>query len=844
VAGEKILIIDLDTGLLETVAKQVLSPHGFRPLFARGQDEGLKVAEDESPHLLLLHLPMDSSLRLLRRLAQADHLIPSILLVERESDYVAVEFLRLGVRDYLVYPFATEDVLPAVRRALGQEACSPDYRQVAGDLAVFNRELEQRVKEFSVLLGIGRSVNSLLDLDLVLNRVTEAAVFITGAEEGYLLLLDSETGELRLRAAQNLGEVQAQGFSLRVEDSMAGMAVSSGKPILLSGDGTQNLKVKTGYLVKSLLNVPLKANGRVIGVLGVDNQVSKAGFTLTHLRRLSALADVAATAVENARQYTELHQKLTRRVKEVATLQAVAGQLSGVTDFDVGARLALSLALRATNAEAGVLAWAVGEQNHPTFYVSQGSLGELVLTHHNGATPERWWDEQTLQAVIEMGQPILKDDLGVEGNGHNTHARSRMAVPMRRGKRVIGAIDLESSLPHAFTQDDLQFVISVADQVAIALEGTVLQERAQTERERLSLLMEAVDNAVWLVDADLRLLAQNEVASDMLGWPLSETMSRSVYELVPSGDTSPEGAYGAANNLCQVLSQAMEERRRISFPQGELADDGMLLATRDGRPVLVRGQVLPVVREGRAVGAVCAFRQVRPEKADERIRFEFANMASHLLRSPLSFIQASIDLMLSSEFEVEEQRAMLNKMREQSQRIAEFVKDLLEISRMETGKVRVYAEPVVLVPLIERVLDLIRTEETRYVLSFNAPDTFPIVVADTSKTELILLSFLRSAMNRYPNGGHITLELQARTSEAIISITDDGEVIPLKQLDRIFSQFYPVDDDGDKMPSTYRLGLYTTRRLVELQNGRVWAESQPGKGTRLSFSLPVWGVSQ
>ncbi len=840
-AGEKILIIDLDAGLLETVAEQVLASHGFRPLFARGQDEAMKTAVAESPHLLMLHLPMDSSLRLLRRLAQTDCLIPSIVLVERESDHVAVEFFRLGVQDYLVYPFAAEDVLQAVRSVLDQGVRSPDHWQMAGDLAVFNRELEQRVKEFGMLLGIGRSVNSLLDLDLILTRVTEAAVFITHAEEGYLLLLDAETGELQLRAAQNLGEMQAQGFSLRVEDSIAGMVVSSGKPILLGGDGAQNLKVKTGYLVRSLLNVPLKANGQVIGVLGVDNQVSTARFTLTHLRRLSALADMAATAVENARLYTELHQKLTRRVKEVATLQAVAGQLSGVTDFEVGARLALSLALKATNAEAGVLAWAVGEHAPPTFYVSQGSLGELVLTHHNGATPDRWWDEQTLKVVIEMGQPILKGDLGVEGNGHNTHARSRLAVPMRRGKRVIGAINLESSLSHAFTQDDLQFVISVADQVAIALEGTMLQERAETERERLSLLMEAVDNAVWLVDADLRLMAQNEAASNILGWSLSETVRRSVYELVPSSDTSPEGIYRAANGLCQLLSQAMEERQRILFPPAGPTNDGILLAAKDGRPVLVRGQVVPVVREGRAVGAICAFREVRPEKSEEHIRFEFANMASHLLRSPLSFIQASIDLMLSSELEVEEQRAMLNKMREQGQRIAEFVRDLLEISRMETGKVRVHGEPVVLPPLIERTLDLIRTEEPPHVFSFNAPDTFPIVVADVSKTELILLSFLRSAMSRYPNGGHITLELQARTSEAIISITDEGETIPLKQLDRIFSQFYPVDDDGDKMPSTYRLGLYTTRRLVELQKGRVWAESQPGKGTRLSFSLPVWG---
>lgn len=834
-AGEKILIVDPDTRLSKTVAEQVLAPHGFKLLLARGQDEGVRTAVAESPHLLLLHLPLDSSVRLLQRLEQADRLPPSVLMVEQKSAHMAVEFLRLGVRDYVVHPFAAEEVLQAVRRVLGREAQSPDYRRLAEDMVVFNRELEHRVKEFGVLLGIGRSVSSLLDLDSVLNRVTEAAVFITGAEEGYLLLLDEETSELRLRAAQNLGEKQAQGFSLRVEDSIAGMVVNSGKPMLLSGDGAQNVKVKTGYLVKSLLNVPLKANGRVIGVLGVDNQMSDTHFTLTHLRRLSALADMVATAVENARRYTELHKKFTHRVREIATLQAMSDQLGAITDFDVGARLALSLTLKATNAEAGVLAWALEEYKCPAFYVSQGSLGELVLNQRSGVTPERWWDEQTLQGVIETGQPILKDDLPRGGNGHDSYARSRLAVPMRRGKRVIGAINLESSSPHAFTQDDLQFVLSVADQVAVALEGTMLQEKAETERERWSLLMEAVDNAVWVVDADLRLMTQNEAASELMGWSLAEAVGRSVYELV-----SPD--HSSVNDLCQLLSQAIEERQRVSLPQGEPMDnDGLLLETKDGRSVLVRGRGVPLAQDGRVVGAICAFREVLPEKSDEHVRFEFANMASHLLRSPLSFIQASIDLMLNSELDAEEQRAMLDKMRTQGQRIREFIKDLLEMSRLEIGSVHVYPEPVVLPALIERVLDLIRPEEPRYVFSFIAPDTFPIVAADSGKTELILLSLLRSAMSRCPNGGHITLELEARTSEAVISITDDGEVIPLRQLDRVFSQFYPVDDEGDKMPSTYQLGLYTAKRLLEFQNGRVWAESQPDKGTRFSFSLPIWG---
>lgn len=835
--GEKILVVSTHVGLLQSIAEKVLSPYGFKPLLARGPDDGVREVLSEHPQLILLHLSLDSSLRLLRRLEQTGCLIPSILLVEEEAASMSVELLRLGVRDYVAHPYAARDILQAVHRVLGQGQASPERGplQFEADMVAFNRELEERIREFDVLLGIGRSVSSLLDLDTVLNRVTEAAVFITGAEEGYLLLLDEESGALRLRAAQNLGDKQAQGFSLRVDDSIAGRVVSSGKPVLLSGDGGKNLKVKTGYLVKSLLNVPLKIGGRVIGVLGVDNQISNARFTLHHLRRLSALADMVATAIENARRYDALYAQFVRRVKEVATLQAVADQMNAVTDFDVAARLALSLALKATSAEAGVLAWAVGENGDPAFFVSQGSLGGQVLNQHRGAMPERWWDEQTVRQVIETGQPVLKGDLNPGENGHNPHARCRLVVPMRRGKRVVGAINLESSSPYAFKQEDLHFVLSVADQVAVALEGTVLYEKAEVEKARWALLMEVVEDAVWAVDTDLRLMMQNEAASKISGWSVTEAVGRPVYELQPSGQDSPYG-------LCHLLSRAMELRQRITFPEkGSPDGSGALLETKEGQTVWVRGRAEPVIQNAQVVGAICVFRQVPPARKDEYVRFEFANMASHLMRSPLSFIQASIDLMLNSELDVDEQRSMLEKMRDQSQRIREFIKELLEMSRLETGSVPIYLEPVTLLPLIDHVLSMIRSEEPRYVFSFSPPDTFPIVAADPGKVELILLSLLRNAMNRCPAGGNITLELEARSSEVIVSIADDGGPVPLKQLDRIFSQFYPVDDDGDKMPSTYQLGLYTTKRLVELQKGSVWAESQADHGMRFSFSLPIWG---
>ena len=829
-ARENILVIEPDEALLKTISEQILLPDGFKPLLARDQEQGLSMALTESPDLLLLHLSLDSSAHLLHGLTQKDCLIPTILIVEQESTQIAIEFLKLGVRDYVAHPFAVEDLLQTIHRVLRQEPDAPNYQRLAEGLDKINRELEQRLQDFDTLFKVGQSVNSLLDLDAVLNRVTEAAVFMTGAEEGYLLLLDEETGELRKRAAQNLGKNDTPDFSLRVSDSIAGRVVRSGKPILLGGDDKQSFKIKTGYLVKSLLNVPLKVDSRVIGVLGVDNQVSTTPFTSAHLKQLSVLADMAVTALENARHYTEMRQKLTRYVKEFATLQAITDQLSAVTDFDMKARLALSLILNAIDAEAGVLAWVAGDYEPSPLYISQGTLDELVLNGHQGESSSPWWNDQVLQEVLKTGEPVLENNFSGNGNGSGrTH--SQLAVPMRRSKQIVGAINLESSLSHVFTKNDLYFVSNVASQVAIALEGTMLRENAEIDRESFSLLMSMVDNAVWLVDTDLKVLAQNEVASEIVGWSPSEAVGRSMRELLSSNDQM-------SRKLCQLFSQAMKERQPVSF------DKNVFLTTKENLSVFAEGKIVPITRDGQAVGALCTFQKIPAEKSNNYIRLEFANMASHLLRTPLSFIQTSIDLLMNSDLDPEERRVTLDRMWEGSQRLTEFTDELLEMLRLETEEVHIYIEPVALLPLIERVLDLVRHEKPCHHFNLIGFDKLPLVAADLIKTELVLFNLLTSAVNRCSEGGHITIEPEIGTSEVNISIIDDGKSVPAKLLDRVFGQFYPIDDENGKMPSTYQLGLYTTKRLVELQNGRIWAKSQPEQGSHFGFSLPIWEREQ
>lgn len=167
--------------------------------------------------------------------------------------------------------------------------------------------LERHVRELSTLHDIARAMTSVLDLESVLNRIVEAAVYLTNAEEGFLLLVDDETGDLTLRAGKGLGEKAARGMSIKVTDSIAGQVVKTGRPIRMGGfRRDEEYKVKTGYLVKSLVNVPIKTPDRVIGILAVDHSISSKGsFTNHDVALLSSLADYAAIAIQNAHLFAE-----------------------------------------------------------------------------------------------------------------------------------------------------------------------------------------------------------------------------------------------------------------------------------------------------------------------------------------------------------------------------------------------------------------------------------------------------------------------------------------------------------------------------------------------------------
>jgi two-component system NtrC family sensor kinase len=304
-AAECILVIDDSADIRRFLRESVLEPAGYIVLTAPDGQSGLERALAERPDLIMLdvNMPRMTGLEVLEALQNEEANIPVIFMTFFGSESVAVQAFRLGVKDYIRKPFEVDEILQAVERALNESRLQREKEVLLQRLETTNKQLEQRITELTTLYAVGQSVTSLLDPDKLLDRVVEAAVYIAGADEGWLLLMDEETQELRVRAAQGIGERQEQRLRLKVEDSLVGSVVRTGEPMMATGgpNTDDRLKVKTGYLVGSLLYAPLKVKGRVIGVLGVANRTASRRFGQDNLFRLTSLADYAAIAIENAR---------------------------------------------------------------------------------------------------------------------------------------------------------------------------------------------------------------------------------------------------------------------------------------------------------------------------------------------------------------------------------------------------------------------------------------------------------------------------------------------------------------------------------------------------------------
>lgn len=278
--------------------ERVLQSAGYFVEVFQDYESAIQRLERFPPSLIMLNENISGvdGLEYARKIIKQYPAMPLVLLVKQDTPDLLKTALKLGISDYLCLPLRSEEILEAVENSLVRSQLSREWVLLESRRAT--DRLQRRVDELETLTRLAKSITGSLDSDSVLGIIVEAAVESTGAEEGSLLLLDPASGELYMRASKNFQEEFVQTFRLPVSDTLAGSVMRSGQPVVIDDRTPQ--KIKTSYLVQSLVYVPLQYKGENIGVLGVDNRRSPRPFQKRDINMLSTLAEFAVIALMNA----------------------------------------------------------------------------------------------------------------------------------------------------------------------------------------------------------------------------------------------------------------------------------------------------------------------------------------------------------------------------------------------------------------------------------------------------------------------------------------------------------------------------------------------------------------
>jgi putative methionine-R-sulfoxide reductase with GAF domain len=356
VAYTSIVIIDAKSSQF-TVRVALEQRYDVNVQYTQDPAAGLELVQSTKPNYILVN-PDGIQAELtafLMRLARSGSQTPIIV----AGDPIIADELRK------IYPhimgnvpsaYSEIDLLPFLKRQRPGPTVKPRSMALAERAALVqaNQLLEQRVQEVMTLHRIGKSVAALIDLDAILTRIVEAAVFMLRAEEGSIMLVDPETNALYLRAQKGLGEKQAQGLNIKIQDTLIGSVVRTKRPVRLTRGSSENslLKVVTGYLVNALLYVPLILHDQVIGVLGVSNQTAPQAFTDHDQRLMESLADYAALAIEVARQ----HKTICRMRQDLAVVHTIGAAVDELRERLPAADADVTSALRRIEGAVHILA--------------------------------------------------------------------------------------------------------------------------------------------------------------------------------------------------------------------------------------------------------------------------------------------------------------------------------------------------------------------------------------------------------------------------------------------------------------------------------------------------------
>jgi PAS domain S-box-containing protein len=710
--------------------------------------------------------------------------------------------------------FFNESHLELVTSVANQAAITIDNARLLLDA-------QRRVAQLNALLEINQGLSSDQPIQEVLDLITLSAHGLLDASNTVLYLVDEASKTLVPTVALGADSVIVRQTRLQVGEGLSGLVVQTKRSYILNEAHLSSISKHlegTPLEPEAMLAVPLLQRNQAVGVLAVSRYGEGIQFDTGDREIAELLASQAVVALSNAR----LYEQARRRADDMASLNRIARTVGSTLDLDEVLRQVIAELNRSFHVEAGSI--LLVDREHSDLFFATTLEGGL----------ERFLDVRIPMGVgivgdvAKTGKPAMVNDPASDPRHYSKISsdvgfvnRNILCVPLFSRDRVIGVIELLNKEEGEFGQDDLERLQGIAATVAVAIENARLYAQTEEERGRLTAILTSTADAVIATDAQQRILLINPAAAQAFRMDPYEKVGQPFQEAL------------AHPGLRGLFSRA------ASIDHG--FTDELTVETAEGRGQTLRANISPVRGAGgQTLGHVAAMQDITTLKELDKMKSEFVSVVSHDLKTPLTAIRGFADLVNITGPLEQQQKEFVGKIKEITVEMAAMISDLLDIGKIEAG-IEMEQVPCDVAALAADVVsDLeFRAREKQIAVEMDVADPSLTVVGDPSRLKQVLMNLVGNAIKYTPEGGHVSIRIFPEDGRLITAVRDNGVGISALDQKQLFQKFYRVRSDQTAHIEGTGLGLAIARSIVERHRGRIWVESEPGKGSTFAFSLPL-----
>lgn len=408
-----------------------------------------------------------------------------------------------------------------------------------------------------------------------------------------------------------------------------------------------------------------------------------------------------------------------------------------------------------------------------------------------------------------------------------------VGLPLLVEEDLLGIIYLFRG-EYAFTQLDWQFLQGFADQAAIAVRNARIYHQLETERSRLAAIVEKSADGIMILDAARQVLVINHALVEMTGISAADAVGRACHDVL-----TLENVIGV--DLCQADDP-------LDFSGSEMSCEGELV--RPGKKALtVTVTYTPLFdAKEQLENVIVNIHDITRFREEEEIKSTFTTIISHELKTPVALIKGYAQTLARPDatWDGETARQSLQIIEEEADRLEALINNLLDVSRIQAGGLRLDFADVNLAALVYKVADAYRTQTDRHRIEVDIPESLPPIWADEERVRQVLTNLIANAIKYSPDGGLIRIggwiDRVEDKERVVLYVADQGIGIPAEDLSRIFNRYYRVDSSLRRSTAGVGLGLFLSKAIMDAHGGAIWARSEPRHGATFFIALPVEGA--